>query len=61
MGLEEAFDEPAFYILGGGGIAMEVLGFIISKNSLEYSLPIWQLIVLMLGTLVAAAFFATRD
>lgn len=60
MGIEEALDEPGFWILGGGAIAMEVIGYIISQ-SMEYSLPFWQLIILMLGTLVAAAFFATRD
>ena len=61
MDITEALDEPGFWILGGGGIAMEVLGFIISKNSMEYSLPIWQLLILMAGTLLAAAFFATKD
>lgn len=60
MGIEEALDEPGFWILGGGGIAMEVIGYIISK-SMEYSLPIWQLLILMAGTLLAAAFFATKD
>ncbi len=60
MGLEEALDEPGFWILGVGGIAMEVIGFIISKK-MEYSLPVWQLLILMAGTLIAAAFFATKD
>ena len=61
MGLEEALDEPGFWILGGLGIAAEVIGFIISKKSMEFSLPIWQLLILMAGTIVAAAFFATKD
>ena len=60
MGLEEALDEQGFWILGVGGIAMEVIGFIISKK-MEYSLPVWQLLILMAGTLIAAAFFATKD
>lgn len=61
MGIEEAFEEPAFWILGGGGVAMELLGWILSKKMFEVSLPFWQLIFLIVGTLVAAAFFATRD
>jgi len=61
MGLEEALDEPAFWILAGGGVAMEVLGFIISKRAMEFSLPIWQLGILVVGTIIAAAFFATKD
>lgn len=61
MGLEEALDEPAFWILGGGGVAMEVIGFIISKNMESGAFPIWQFIVLIIGTIVAAAYFATKD
>lgn len=61
MGLEEALEEPGFWILGGGGIAMELLGWIISKRAGIEGFPIWQLIILMLGTLVAAAYFATRN
>jgi uncharacterized protein (DUF983 family) len=60
MGLEEALDEPGFWILGGGGVAMVILGWILSRN-MEYSLPIWQLVVLIVGILIAAAYFSTKD
>ena len=61
MSLEEAFEEPGFYILGGLGIAMELIGWVISKKAGMGTFPIWQLLLLMLGTLVAAAFFVTKD
>jgi len=61
MGLEEALDSTGFWILAGGGIAMELIGFMASKKMGMGSLPVWQLIVLMIGTIIASAFFATRD
>lgn len=61
MDLMEALDEPAFWILAGGGVAMELIGYIISKRAMEFALPFWQLAILMIGTVIAAAFFATRD
>lgn len=60
MMFEEAFEEPSFWILGGVGAMMELLGWIISKRALDYSLPIWQLGILMVGTIIAAAYFSTR-
>ena len=61
MSLEDAFDEPGFYILGGIGTLMVILGFIASKKMTDYSLPIWQLIVLILGILIASAVFSTKE
>lgn len=61
MGLEEAFDEPAFWILGGGAVATELIGWIAGKRMGLGSFPVWQVLILMAGTLVAAAFFATQD
>lgn len=61
MDIFEAFESPGFWILGGGGIVAVLLGFIVSKRMGMDILPIWQLIVMMVGILVAAAFFATRD
>ena len=61
MGLEEAFDEPAFYILGGGGTISVLLGYIIGKKMDLIVLPFWQLIVIILTVLVASAYFSTRD
>lgn len=59
--IEEITESPAFWILGGCGVAMELLGWIISKRMMEYSFPIWQLLIMMAGTLVAAAFFALKE
>lgn len=61
MDFEEVLEEPGFWILGGGAVLMELIGYVISKRALEYSLPWWQLLILIVGTLIAAAFFATRD
>lgn len=61
MGLEEALDEPAFWILAGGGIAAEVLGYIFGKQMGFEPFPLWQLLIVMVGTIIAAAFFATKD
>ena len=61
MFIEEALEEPAFWILGGLGAIAEIIGWIISKRLEWGGFPVWQLIILVLGTLVAAAFFATKD
>ena len=61
MDIDEIIESPAFWILGGGAVAMELIGFVISKRMGIGSFPVWQIIILMLGTLVAAAFFATRE
>ena len=58
---ENVLESPAFWILGGGGVAMELIGWMASKKMDMPSLPLWQMIVMMVGTLVAAAYFATRD
>jgi hypothetical protein len=64
MGLfdfEEAMESSGFWILAGGGIAMEVLGYVLSKRAGIAAFPIWQLLIVMAGTVVASVFFATRD
>ena len=61
MFIDEALEEPGFWILGGGGVACEIIGYIISRKAGLGAFPIWQLLVLIVGTLIAAAFFATRD
>jgi len=58
--IEEALESPGFYILAGLGVGAEVLGFILAKSMGWMLMPLWQLIVIMIGTLAAAAFFATR-
>lgn len=61
MFLEDAMEEPGFWILAGGGVAMELIGWIVSKKMMEFSFPFWQLAIMMVGTIIAAAFFATKD
>jgi hypothetical protein len=58
---EDILNEPGFWILGGGGVAMELLGWIIAQKSGMGGFPIWQMLILIVGTLIAAAFFATRE
>lgn len=60
--IEETLENPAFYLLGGGALLAEVIGFIISKKSTSIpSFPLWQFILLIIGTLIAAAIIAGRD
>lgn len=59
--IEEALESPGFWILGIGGVAAEILGWIISRRAGLEVLPFWQLLIMMAGTLVAAAFFALKD
>lgn len=61
MNIDEALESPAFWILAGGGIAAELIGYIFGKRSGLEVFPLWQLIFVMLGTVVAAAFFATKE
>lgn len=61
MGLEEALEEPAFWLLGGGAVIAELIGWAISKKALGFAFPFWQLAFLLLGTIVAAAFISLRD
>ena len=59
--IEEALESPGFWILGGGGTIAVVLGFIMSKRMTEFSFPLWQLGIIIIGVLVASAFFATKE
>jgi len=40
---------------------MVIIGWIISKKTELGSLPTWQMLVLILGVLIAAAVFANKD
>ena len=59
--IEEALESSAFWILGGGALIAEILGYIIAKKSGLEIFPLWQFIIVIIGTLVAAAWFATKD
>lgn len=61
MDFAEAFETPGFWILAGGGIAMELIGYIFAKRAGLAAFPMWQLILVMLVTVLAAVFFTTRD
>ena len=61
MDISEALESPAFWILGGGGTIAVLAGYIISKRMSEFSFPLWQLAVIIIGVLAAAAFFALKD
>jgi len=61
MGLDDILGNPGFWLLGGGGVAAEVLGWKLSRGWAAGALPFWQLLVLIVGTLIAAAFFASRE
>jgi len=59
--IEEILESPGFWILGGGGTAAVLLGWIMSKRMTEFAFPMWQLAVIIIGVLVAAAFFALKE
>jgi len=59
--LEELLESPAFWLLGGMGVGAEILGWIIAKKMGLGLFPLWQVLILIAGTLVAAAFFALRE
>ena len=59
--LIEAFEEPGFYILAGLGIVAEFIGFMVAKKMETGGFPIWQMILIMLVTVVASAYFSTKD
>jgi hypothetical protein len=58
--IEDALESEGFYILAGIGLSAEIIGFIFSKR-IGYAFPIWQFLLLVVGTLIASAFFATKD
>lgn len=58
--LSEALENPAFYILSGLGIAAVVIGWIASKKMELATMPFWQLIILIIGVLVASVFFTSE-
>lgn len=60
MGLEEALEEPGFYILAGLGVVCELIGFILARK-MGTPWNIWTFLILVVGTIVASAFFATKE
>ncbi len=60
MDIEEILDNPAFWILAGLGVVAETIGWIVSKSWESGGMPVWQFIILVLGTIGIAAFWAGR-
>ncbi len=62
MDVEDTLENPAFWILAGLMVVAEIIGFIWSNRSENLpAFPVWQFLVLVLGTIVIAAVFASRD
>lgn len=59
--IDDLIDNPAFLILAGGGILMELIGWVVSKKAHIAAIPFWELLILMLGTIIASAIFANRE
>lgn len=59
--IDEVLESPAFWLLGGGGTIAVILGYIASKRMGLVALPFWQMIVIIIGILIASAFFALRE
>lgn len=57
----EFLESPMFWILGGGGTLCIVAGMIFGKQLGFGSLPLWNYAVLIVGILVASAFFASQE
>jgi hypothetical protein len=58
---DEILNSPGFWLLGGGAVTATVLGYIASKRMDLMPLPLWQLGIIILAELIAAAYFATKD
>jgi len=59
--LEEVLESPAFWILGAGGTIAIILGWIMSKKAGWEVLPTWQIIVMIIATIAASAYFSVKD
>jgi len=56
----EILEEPGFWILGGGAVAATVIGYIASRKMGWVPIPLWQMGVLIIVEVIAAAVFASR-
>lgn len=59
--IDEVMESPGFWILAGGGVLAELIGWIISRSAFEHAFPFWQVLIVMFGTVVAAGFFALKS
>lgn len=58
--LDEVLESPMFWACACLGVGAELLGWIFSRQWGMESLPLWQLIVLIAGTLVASGVIALK-
>ena len=61
MSLDEVTEKAGFWILGGVGTAMVLLGWIWSKKMEWVTLPLWQLLIMIAVIWVASAVFSAGD
>ena len=61
MDISETLENPAFWILGGGGTIAVLVGWIMSKRAGWMSLPFWQVMVMVAAVVIASAFFANQE
>jgi len=59
--LGEVTEKIGFWMLGAGGTAAVVLGWIMSKRMGVMTMPVWQILAMIVVVWVASAFFAARD
>jgi hypothetical protein len=57
---EDLMDRPGFWILGGGGTLMVLVGYIMSKRMDLMPMPLWQVAITILIIWVASAFFSEQ-
>ena len=61
MELDEVTSSSAFWLLGAGGTAATILGYIASKKMEMVSMPLWQLAIIILVIWGASAFFVMKE
>ena len=61
MSFDEVTEKPGFWILGGVGTAMVILGWIWAKKMEWPLIPIWQMAVTIVAIWIASVFFAAKD
>ena len=61
MGIEEVTEKAGFWILGGCGTAMVLLGWIWAKRMEWVALPLWQMLITILVIWIASFAFSAKD
>ena len=61
MGIEDVMEKPGFWILGVGGTAMVLMGWIMSRRAGWITMPLWQVLLTILVIWGASVAFSARD